>query len=72
MLSGLLFDLRSLPGAVQLVTFLLPGRYYVSLLQTIFLVGDIWAVILPNAAVLAVMVAVLLWLARRATRKQLV
>jgi ABC-2 type transport system permease protein len=71
MLSGFLFDLRSLPAIVQLITFLLPARYYVTLLQTIFLVGDIWAVILPNAAVLAVMMVVLLWLARRATKKQL-
>jgi ABC-2 type transport system permease protein len=72
MLSGFLFDLRSLPAIVQLITFLLPARYYVTLLQTIFLVGDIWAVILPNAAVLAVMMTALLWLARRVTRKQLV
>ena len=71
MLSGFLFDLRSLPAVVQLITYLLPARYYVTLLQTIFLVGDIWAVILPNAAVLAAMMTVLLWLARRAIRKQL-
>ena len=71
MLSGFLFDLRSLPAVVQLITYLLPARYYVTLLQTIFLVGDIWALILPNAAVLAAMMTVLLWLARRAIRKQL-
>jgi ABC-2 type transport system permease protein len=72
MLSGFLFDLRSLPTVVQLITYLLPARYYVTLLQTIFLVGDVWSVILPNAAVLAVMMTVLLWLARRSTRKRLV
>jgi ABC-2 type transport system permease protein len=71
MLSGFLFDLRSLPTFVQVITFILPARYYVALLQTIFLAGDIWAVILPNAAVLAAMMIVLLWLARRATRKEL-
>jgi ABC-2 type transport system permease protein len=49
----------------------LPARYYVSLLQTIFLVGDVWAVILPNAIVLAAMMIALLWLARRAMRKEL-
>jgi ABC-2 type transport system permease protein len=71
MLSGFLFDLRSLPAAVQFITYLLPARYYVTLLQTIFLVGDIWTVILPNAAVLAAMMTALLWLARRVTRKEL-
>jgi ABC-2 type transport system permease protein len=49
----------------------LPARYYVTLLQTIFLAGDIWAVILPNAAVLAGMAAVLLLLTRRAIQKKL-
>jgi len=71
MLSGFLFDLRSLPAVVQFITYLLPARYYVTLLQTIFLVGDVWAVILPNATVLALMMTALLWLARRATRKEL-
>jgi len=71
MLSGFIFDLRSLPAVVQWVTLLLPARYYVTLLQTIFLVGDVWSVILPNAAVLAGMMILLLSLARRATRKEL-
>jgi ABC-2 type transport system permease protein len=71
MLSGFLFDLRSLPAAVQVITYLLPARYYVTLLQTIFIVGDTWGVIVPNAAVLAAMGMALLWLARRAMRKQL-
>lgn len=71
MLSGFLFDLRSMPAAVRMMTYLLPARYYVTLLQTIFLAGDIWAVILPNAAVLAGMMIVLLWLTRRITQKKL-
>ena len=71
LLSGFLFDIRSMPVAIQIVTYILPARYFVTLLQTIFLAGDIWAVILPNAAVLAVMAAILLGLALRATRKKL-
>ena len=34
MLSGFLFDLRSMPAAVRLITYVLPARYYVALLQT--------------------------------------
>jgi ABC-2 type transport system permease protein len=71
MLSGFLFDLRSMPTVVGLITHVLPARYYVTLLQTIFLAGDIWAVILPNAAVLAGMAAVLLLLTRRSIQKKL-
>src|SRR3984893_589372 len=71
MLSGFLFDLRSMPTAVRLITYVLPARYYVALLQTIFLAGDVWTVIIPNAAVLAVMASVLLLMSRAATRKTL-
>jgi ABC-2 type transport system permease protein len=71
MLSGFLFDLRSMPAVVRLITYVLPARYYVTLLQTVFLAGNVWSVILPNAAVLAIMAVSLLYLTRRATQKKL-
>jgi len=71
MLSGFLFDLRSMPALVRLITYVLPARYYVTLLQTIFLAGDIWAVILPNMAVLTGMAAILWTFTYRAARKSL-
>jgi ABC-2 type transport system permease protein len=71
MLSGFLFDLRSTPAVVRLISYLLPARYYVALLHTVFLAGDVWQVILPNMAVLAAMATVLLALTRRVTRKTL-
>jgi len=71
MLSGFLFDLRSMPAAVRFLTYLLPARYYVSLLQTIFLAGDVWSIIVPNAAVLAVMAAGLWLVTRSVTQKKL-
>ncbi|RDJ24954.1 ABC transporter permease [Bosea caraganae] len=69
MLSGFMFDIRSMPVAIQAITHIFPARYFVSVLQTLFLAGDIWAVVLPNAAVLAGMAALLMGLAIRATRK---
>ena len=65
MLSGFLFDLRSMPTAVRLITYVLPARYYVALLQSVFLAGDVWSVILPNTIVLALM-AIALALGSRA------
>ena len=72
MLSGFIFDIRSMPPAIQTITYLLPARYFVALLQTLFLAGDIWSVIIPNAAVLVVMAVMFLGLTRRLTRKRLV
>ncbi|MFI4913842.1 MAG: ABC transporter permease [Steroidobacterales bacterium] len=71
MLSGFLFDLRSMPTVVRLVTYVLPARYYVALLQTVFLAGDVWPVILPNTLVLAAMAAALAIGGHAAMRKRL-
>ena len=71
MLSGFLFDIRSEPTVVQFITYLFPARYFVTLLQTILLVGNIWTVIVPNAAVLAGMAAALMFANLRVTRKKL-
>ncbi|MGO9930266.1 MAG: ABC transporter permease [Steroidobacteraceae bacterium] len=65
MLSGFLFDLRSMPTVVRLITYALPARYYVALLQSVFLAGDVWSVIVPNTLILAAM-AVALALGSRA------
>lgn len=71
MLSGFLFDLRSMPTVVRLITYILPARYYVALLQSVFLAGDVWSVILPSSLVLAVMVAILALASRAVMRKTL-
>lgn len=71
MLSGFLFDLRSMPAAVRLITYVLPARYYVALLQTVFLAGDVWSVIVPNTLVLAAMAIVLALSSHAVMRKRL-
>jgi ABC-2 type transport system permease protein len=71
MLSGFLFDIRSMPVFLRVLTQVLPARYYVDLLQTLFLAGNVWEVILPDTAVLAAMATFFLWRARVITRKRL-
>jgi ABC-2 type transport system permease protein len=71
MLSGFLFDLRSTPAVVQIISYALPARYYVALLQTVFLAGDVWSVIVPNTLALAAMAAALALGSRAAMRKTL-
>jgi ABC-2 type transport system permease protein len=70
-LSGFIFDINSMPVAVQWLSHIVPARYYVSILQTIFLAGNIWAVILYNALALLLMGSFFLALVRWRTRKRL-
>jgi len=60
-----------MPWAVRAITYVLPARYYVALLQTTFLAGNIWQVILPDAAVLAIAAALLGYASRAVTHKRL-
>jgi len=48
MLSGFLFDINSMPAWLRPVTYLIPARYMNISLQTVFLAGDVWAVLIPN------------------------
>ena len=70
-LSGFIFDIGSMPAPVRFVTHIVAARYFVSILQTVFLAGDVWAVILPNALALALMAAIFLGVARLGARKRL-
>jgi len=48
MLSGFLFDINSMPAWLRPITYLIPARYMNISLQTVFLAGDVWAVLIPN------------------------
>ena len=71
MLSGFIYDLRSMPAAVRAITYALPARYAVALLQTLFLAGNVGSVIRLNLGVLGVMAAGLLVATRLATHKRI-
>ncbi|MFT3848911.1 MAG: ABC transporter permease [Propionivibrio sp.] len=71
MLSGFIFDTRSMAIGLQIVTRIFPARYFVSSLQTLFLAGDVWAVILPDMAVLAAMATLLMTIAVKSTHKRI-
>ena len=70
-LSGLMFDIESMPRWVQAVTTVFPARYFVSSLQTLFLAGTVWPVLLPNLAMLVGFAIVFLALAIARTRRSL-
>ena len=71
MLSGLLFDLRNAPQPIQWLSHLVPARYFVAILHTLFLTGDVWAVIVPNLAAMSLIAVVLLTCVVRLNRKRL-
>jgi ABC-2 type transport system permease protein len=71
LLSGFLFEIDSMPAPVRAIAVLVPARYYIASLQTVFLTGDVWSVFLPNIAAMLTIGTALFALARRKTRKNL-
>lgn len=71
LLSGFLFDINSMPVVIQGVTHIVAARYFVAVVQSLFLAGDVWSVILPNMLALVIMALFFLAMARRRISKRL-
>ena len=70
-LSGFIFDIHSMPFFIRILTHVIPASYFVTILQSIFLAGDIPGVILPNAAALFLFSLFLFTLLVRISRKRI-
>lgn len=71
MLSGAFFVISSMPAPVRVLTYLLPPRYLVSALQTIFLAGDVWSILIPDILFLTGTSVLFLTLTALKTRRRL-
>ena len=70
-LSGFIFDINSMPLPIQVITHIVPARYFVAILQTLFLAGDVWPVILANVGALLLLLAIFSALVVKNTSKRL-
>ena len=71
LLSGFLFEIRSMPRVIQIVTTIVPARYFNAGLQTVFLAGDVWPLILPAIGAMLAVGCVLLAIVLGKTHKSL-
>lgn len=69
--SNFIFELDSMPWPLRAISWIVPAKYYVSTLQSLFLAGNIWPVILPDLAGLAAIAVVFFTLIVRTTRMRL-
>ena len=71
MLSGFVFEIASMPAPVRLFTRIIPARYFVTAMQTLFQAGDVASVIGPALAGLAGAAVFFLGLTVVITRRRL-
>jgi ABC-2 type transport system permease protein len=71
LLSGYVFPIDQMPQAVQDITYLVPARYYVTIVKSIFLKGAGIPELMTPILFLLVYAAAVMVLAARAFRKRL-
>lgn len=71
MLSGFIYEIASMPKALQIITMALPARYFVNAMQTLFMAGDIHGILWRNVLFLTIAAAFFLGVTARNTRRTL-
>jgi ABC-2 type transport system permease protein len=71
LLSGFIFEISSMPTVMQWLTYLVAARYFNTALQTVFLAGDVWPLLLPCLGGMLLLGAALFAAVIRKTHKSL-
>jgi ABC-2 type transport system permease protein len=71
LLSGFLYPVDQMPAATQLITYLIPARYFMTILRDVFLKGTSLPFLMDDLLALALFSAILTILATRVFRKKL-
>jgi ABC-2 type transport system permease protein len=62
LLSGFVFPIENMPAPIRLITYLFPGRYFVTAIRGIYLKGVGLSVLWPEAMLLLCFSAGIVWL----------
>lgn len=71
LLSGLMFPINSMPLFFQHLTRILPPRYYITFIESEFMAGTIWEIVLLNSVFLTVLGLILFGLVYKKTDMRL-
>jgi ABC-2 type transport system permease protein len=71
MLSGFIFEISSMPVPIRMVSAIIPARYFVTGMQTIFQAGDVWSVLSRSLLGLTLASLAFIGLTLRNTRRRL-
>jgi ABC-2 type transport system permease protein len=71
LLSGFIFEIGSMPLPIRAITYILPARYLMPSLETLFLAGDVPLVVLTDIGAMAAIAAVLIGLTALRTKRRL-
>lgn len=59
LLSGLMFPINSMPLIFQHLTRILPPRYFITFIESEFMAGTVWEIVIVNSIFLTILGLVL-------------
>lgn len=71
LLSGFMYPIFNMPKVIQLVTYLIPARYYIVIIRGIYLKGNSIEVLWPQVLVLCLFACVVVTIAVRSFKKKI-
>jgi len=71
LLSGFIFPISAMPIWLQYFTAIIPARYFIPILQTLFLSGNVYGIILPNLLYMFILGLVVFGIIIKITKKKL-
>ena len=71
MLSGFVFEISAMPMPIQWLTHIIAARYFVTSLQSIFLVGDVWPLLWRSLLAMILIAGVFAIAILKITKKRL-
>jgi ABC-2 type transport system permease protein len=71
LLSGFLFEIGSMPKPIQWLSRIVPARWLIPSLESVFLAGDLWPMFLRSMGILTLYGAIFLALTVRTTHKRM-
>lgn len=71
LLSGFVFSIHNMPAPIQIITYIVPARYFIALMRGIFLKGIGLEIMWLNALLLAIYAGIMVLLAHRKMRLKL-
>lgn len=71
LLSGFVFSIANMPGPLQAVTYVVPARYFVTILKSIFLKGSTFPLLIKEVVLLTLFAVIVFFASVKAFRKRI-
>lgn len=71
MLSGTMFEISSMPKIIQLISYIVPARYFSACIRNLFNAGNIWSVLMTQSLFMIVFSIVIFFFIYKKTQTRL-